>query len=61
MPNFKSISFEMTELQGACRICPPPHVYVCYPKDPLWNRVKREALQDCRNREQVSGVFISDS
>ena len=23
MPNFKSKSFEMTELQGASRICPP--------------------------------------
>ena len=27
MPNFKSISFEITEVQEACRIC-PPHVCV---------------------------------
>ena len=28
MPNFKSISFEMTDLEGAGRICPPLHVSV---------------------------------
>ena len=37
MPNFKSISFKMAVLQGAGRICP---LCVCYPKDPICNRVK---------------------
>ena len=30
MPNFKSISFKVAVLEGG----------VCYPKDPMWNRVK---------------------
>ena len=41
MPNFKSISFKMAVLRGGGadrRNLPPP--YVCYPKDPMWNRVK---------------------
>ena len=40
MPNFKQISFRMAELQGAGIICPHPPMCVCYPKDPMWNRVK---------------------
>ena len=37
MPNFKSISFKMTVLQGGGQNLPSP--CVCYPKDPMWNRV----------------------
>ena len=36
MPNLKSISFKLALLQGGGQIpC------VCYPKDPMWNRVKK--------------------
>ena len=38
MPNFKSISFKMAVLQGGRQNLPSP--CVCYPKDPMWNRVK---------------------
>ena len=38
MPNFKSISFKMAMLQGGGQNLPSP--CVCYPKDPMWNRVK---------------------
>ena len=42
MPNFKSISFKMAVLQGGGgeggKNLPSP--CVCYPKDPMWNRVK---------------------
>ena len=38
MPNFKSISFKMAVLKGGRQDLPYP--YVCYPKDPMWNRVK---------------------
>ena len=38
MPNFKSISFKMAVLQGGGQNLPSP--CVCYPKDPMWNRVK---------------------
>ena len=46
MPNFKSISFEMieiemTELQGRVESALPPPC-VCYPKDPMWNRANIE-------------------
>ena len=37
MPNFKSISFKMAVLQGGGQNLPFPSV--CYPKDPMWNRV----------------------
>ena len=39
MPNFKSISFKMAVLQGGGQNLPSP--CVCYPKDPMWNRVKK--------------------
>ena len=38
MPDFKSISFKMAVLQGGGQNLPSP--CVCYPKDPMWNRVK---------------------
>ena len=38
MPNFKSITFKMAVLQGGGQNLPSP--CVCYPKDPMWNRVK---------------------
>ena len=38
MPNFKSISFKMAVLQGGRQNL--PSLCVCYPKDPIWNRVK---------------------
>ena len=38
MPNFKSISFKMAVLQGGGQNLPSP--CVCYPNDPMWNRVK---------------------
>ena len=38
MPNFKCISFKMAVLQGGGQNLPSP--CVCYPKDPMWNRVK---------------------
>ena len=38
MPNFKSIFFKMAVLQGGEQNLPSP--CVCYPKDPMWNRVK---------------------
>ena len=38
MPNFKSISIKMAVLQGGRQNLPSP--CVCYPKDPMWNRVK---------------------
>ena len=37
MPNFKSMSFKMAVLQGGGQNLPSP--CVCYPKDPMWNRV----------------------
>ena len=40
MQNFKCISFKMTVLQGGGQNLPSP--CVCYPKDPMWNRVKGE-------------------
>ena len=42
MPNFKSISFKMAVLQGGEQNLPSP--CVCYPKDPMWNRVKMKEL-----------------
>ena len=38
MPNFKSISFKMVLLQGDGQNLSSP--FVCYPKDPMWNKVK---------------------
>ena len=38
MPNFKSISFKMAVLQGGPAESGPQ--CVCYPKDPMLNRVK---------------------
>ena len=40
MPNFKCISFKMTVLQGGRTESALP--MMCYPKDPMWNRVKGE-------------------
>ena len=37
MPNFKSIAFKMAVLQGGGQNLPSP--CVCYPKDPIWNRL----------------------
>ena len=42
MPNFKSISFKVAVLQGGGQNLPSP--CVCYPKDPMWNRVKELSL-----------------
>ena len=42
MPAFNKITFEMTELQGAGKIC-PPHMGVLS-KDRMWNRVRRHTL-----------------
>ena len=39
MPNFKSISFNMAVLQGGGQSLPSP--CVCYPKDPMRNRVNK--------------------
>ena len=39
MPNFKSISFKMAVLQGGGGGQNQPSPCVCYPKDPMWNRV----------------------
>ena len=38
MPNFKSIPFKMAVLQGGGQNL--PSACVCYPKEPMWNRVK---------------------
>ena len=37
IPNFKSISFKMAVLQEGGQNL--PSTCVCYPKDPMWNRV----------------------
>ena len=42
MPNFKSISFKMVVLQGDGQNL--PFLWVCYPKDSMWNRVKNHLL-----------------
>ena len=42
MPNFKSISFKMAVLQGGGQNLPSP--CVCYPKDPMWNRVNHQVI-----------------
>ena len=47
MPNLKSISFKMAVLQG--QNLPPS--CVCYPKDPMWNRVK--IVGNCFGNEMV--------
>ena len=41
MPNFKSISFKLVVLQGGGQNLPP---CVCYPKGPMWNRVKEQGV-----------------
>ena len=55
MPNFKSIFFKMAVLQGGGENLPSP--CLCYPKDPMWNRVKigfnitkfsEDSVNDCR-------------
>ena len=40
MPNVKSISFKMAVLQGGGGGQNLPSPCLCYPKDPMWNRVK---------------------
>ena len=39
MPNFKFISFKMAVLKGVGQNLLSP--CVCYPKDSMWNRVKK--------------------
>ena len=56
MPNFKSISFKMAVSQGGGQNLLSP--CVCYPKDPLWNRVKLNDL--CHLRTEISSVGLSD-
>ena len=42
MPNLKSISFKMAVLQRGQAESPSP--CVCYPKDPIWKKVKYKIL-----------------
>ena len=51
MPNFKSISFKMAVLQGGGQNLPSP--CVCYPKDPIWNRVKQLNCHLIKSKETV--------
>ena len=44
MPNFKSISFNMAVLKGGGQNLPSP--CVCYPKDPMWSKVKLYLKED---------------
>ena len=54
MPNFKSISFKMAVLQEGGQNLPSP--CVCYPKDPMWNRVKNlvEFSESLINAKEVN-------
>ena len=58
MPNFKFISFKMAVLQGGGQNLPSP--CVCYPKDPMWNRVNKpkELSVSASNTETNSSAFI---
>ena len=42
LPNFKFISTEMSELCGQVPSSPCVPGCVCYPNDPMWNRVKNQ-------------------
>ena len=46
MPNFKSISFKTAVLQRGGQNLPSP--CVCYPKDPMWDRVKGPLIHNGR-------------
>ena len=47
MPNFKSISSKMAVLQGGGEGAESASPCVCYPKDPMWNRVKVNRVGTC--------------
>ena len=61
MPNFKSLSFKMAVLQGGGQNLPSP--CVCYPKDPMWNRVKllmrdnERSFYSCLERDVIMLAF----
>ena len=59
MPNFKSISFKMAVLQGGGQNLPSP--CVCYPKDPMWNRVKVQRMSSETSIIWWSRSFVRDS
>ena len=59
MPDFKSISFKMAVLQEDGQNL--PSLCVCYPKDPVWNRVKiirKVFLQGSRSSKIMQTVIF---
>ena len=57
MPNFKSISFKMAVLQGGKQNLPSP--CVCYPEDPMWNRVKGKSISSSA-KVDLLGITIDN-
>ena len=49
MPNFILITFKTAVLQGGRQNLPSP--CMCYPKDPMWNRVKTFATHPFKINE----------
>ena len=65
MPNLKSISFKMAVLQGGGQNLPSR--CVCYPRDPMWNRVNPLYTHVSRNKTfgslqvNISGGKITEN